>query len=463
MKKVLLFAASIFALAACNKTADQPETATYEITVEATVDGSLTKALAQSGKSLNAVWGAADVVTVYNASNQSIGTLKPQSSGSASATLKGTVTASGLSAGSTLTLLAPKSSWLYSGQDGTFASVSSKYAYSKATVSVTSVSGSSVQTSAASFAPQQAIVKFTLVDGSNAPVNAEELEISTASGKLVRSFNSSMQALTGTISIEPADETNVIWASLRNDSGAADTYTLKATVGKKVYTAEKAGFKLENGSFYGITVKMAESVDDYTVAGAPASLFGTEWDATNTANDMVRQSDGTYVKVYNVKSVTDVAFKVVKNHDWGSAGVNNWPVDDISLTVGAGEFKVMFDPSTKKVTYTFVNPGVVTEVYTVAGAVKDGTTDVASFFGTAWDPTNTANDMVKQSDGTYAKSYSNVAAGTYMEFKVTVNHAWTKSYGYNGGSGNASHTMGKTGTLTIHFDPNTHYVTATED
>lgn len=453
MKKSLLFAASLLALAACNKTDNQPELATYELTVEATV-APATKGLSLSGSTLNAVWASSDKVIVYNGTSK-IGTLTPQSTGSATASLKGTITASGISTGTQLTLLTPRENWLYSGQKGELAKIAANNAYAQAKVTVTSVSGSNVSTGKAAFENQQAIVKFSLQDAGGSPIVPDELEIEAASNKLVRSFNASMAPLYGSLSIVPEDDISDIWVALRNENGSADTYTLTATAGKKVYKATKSGVLFQNGHFYGGVVKMEEESHTYTVAGAPASIFGTAWDATNTANDMVKQSDGTYLKVYNVTAVTDIAFKVVMDHDWGSAGVNNWPLDDVSFTAGIGEMKIMFDPSEKKVTYTCVDPGVVTETYTVCG-------NNADVFGTAWDEKNTANDMVKQSDGTYAKSYT-VAAGLALEFKVAVNHAWTKSYGYNGGSGNASFTTTKAGTLTIHFNPTNHYVTATED
>ena len=458
MKKIFLLSAAFLGLAAissCNKEENEPGLVTYEISVEATTDAAATRALALSGRTLNAVWASADVVTVYKG-NTSIGTLKPQTTGSASTTLKGTVTASGLSAGTQLRLLTPKASWLYTGQNGTFSSVSSKYSFASATVAVTSVSGSDVVTAPASFENQQAIVKFTLTDSAGKPVYPETLRIEAAGGKLVKSVGNDLSVMTGYLEVETDDDFNELYVALRNDLGTADTYTLTATVGKTKYIATKSGVLFENGKYYAGTVKMAEEAVYYTVAGAPADLFGTEWDATNTANDMVKQADGTYLKTYNVTKQLDIAFKVLKNHDWGTAGVNNWPEDDISITADPGPLKITFDPETKKVSYTYTVPSVITETYTVAG-------DPASVFGTAWDPSNTANDMVKQADGNYAKSYSNVPAGTELQFKVAVNHAWTKSYGYMGGSGNVSHTMSKTGTLTIHFNTTTHYVTATED
>ena len=467
MKKALFIASALLALvsfASCEKNAREFDT--YTLTVEASRDASLSKALSLSGNTLNVVWASTDQVIVYNSSNTKIGTLTPQSTGSANAVLKGSIIASGISAGTKLRLVTPRENWLYEGQEGDFASVSKKFCYASAEVTVSSVNGSNVQTSAASFANQQAIVKFTLIDSKGAPINPDELTITTASNSLVRSFNAKMEPLKGDILVIPSDDTNELYIALRNESKAADTYNLTATAGKFTYKATKSGVNFQNGKYYAGTVKMAMQEDTYTVAGAPAAFFGTEWDATNTKNDMTRQADGTFLKVYNVTAVTDVSFKVAKNHTWGAAGVNNWPTDDISLTLGVGEFKVMFDPETKKVTYKYVDPGTVTRIYTVAGAANGETAGGKDdpVFGKTWAPDYAANDMTKQTNGTYTwTSASTVPAGTKVQFKVAVNHAWTTSYGYNGGSGNASYEMKANKKLTITFDEKTHYVTASEN
>ena len=63
--------------------------------------------------------------------------------------------------------------------------------------------------------------------------------------------------------------------------------------------------------------------------------------------------------------------------------------------------------------------------YTVAGA---NSSDAASIFGTAWDTTNTANDMTyDEATGAYTKVYTNVPAGTY-KFKCAQDHAWNVAY-----------------------------------
>ena len=71
--------------------------------------------------------------------------------------------------------------------------------------------------------------------------------------------------------------------------------------------------------------------DAYTVAGTPAALFGTEWDPSETANDMTL-SEGLYVweKKNVVLTAGTVEFKVVQNHDWAN---QSWPATNQKETI----------------------------------------------------------------------------------------------------------------------------------
>lgn len=443
------------AVASCNSAPEQPEQVTYTLSVE--VPDGATKALSLDGKTLNAVWASTDVVTVYNSSNTSIGTLKPQSSGSASTVLKGDVTGS-LSAGASLRLLTPKSSWLYSNQDGTFSTVSSKYSFATATISVSSVSGSKVTTTPATFEHQQALVKFTLVDDSTTPVpiKPDELTISSTSGKIVRSVSDALSTLTGSLTVVPKDDTNVLYVAIRNDSGATDTYSLTATVGKNTYTATKSGVTFQKGKYYDVTVRMKEVSETFTVVGGPADVFGSYWNPADSNNDMVKQADGTYKsKTYNItKDPTSIGFKIVKDHDYAAG---EWPSSDYTLTAGVGPFYIVFDPVNETITPTYTKSTAAT-IYTVAGTP-------ASVFGKEWNETYEANDMSLQSDGTYAKTYNNVPGGTELHFKIVVNHAWSTNYGASNSDlsgdsdGNCVYTKSSAGNVTIKFNPSTKRIT----
>ena len=71
----------------------------------------------------------------------------------------------------------------------------------------------------------------------------------------------------------------------------------------------------------------------YTVAGAPSSLFGTEWDPANESNNMVKGADGKYTWKYEgyvASGATEVAFKVVQDHAWTYA----WPSSNYETLIG---------------------------------------------------------------------------------------------------------------------------------
>ena len=76
----------------------------------------------------------------------------------------------------------------------------------------------------------------------------------------------------------------------------------------------------------------------YTVAGCImvngvetlTTVFGTSWDAANTANDMLYDSvSKTYTKVYEKVPAGTYAFKCTEDHAWGNA----YPSSNYSLTV----------------------------------------------------------------------------------------------------------------------------------
>ena len=99
-------------------------------------------------------------------------------------------------------------------------------------------------------------------------------------------------------------------------------------------------------------------IEDYTVAGTPASVFGTEWDPSNADNDMVKQADGTYsLTKYGCQLAgNELAFKVVGNRDWGYA----WPNDNVVVEVeetGIYDVTFTFNPDGNQVGYSYVKSG----------------------------------------------------------------------------------------------------------
>ena len=99
-------------------------------------------------------------------------------------------------------------------------------------------------------------------------------------------------------------------------------------------------------------------IETYTVAGAPAAIFGTEWDPTIVENDMTEQADGTFALTkYNCQLAgSELEFKVTGNHSWDNA----WPDNNVVVSVEeAGLYDVTFiiNPENKDVTYNVVKSG----------------------------------------------------------------------------------------------------------
>ena len=158
---------------------------TFTMTVTATKDAP-TKALAINGSGLSATWTQGDKVDVYKGVNK-IGELTASdlSNDGTSAKLSGTLdVAPSVNDVLTLEYLSPR----YATQDGTLTgsatSIDKVCDYATATVTVKNISDGdiTIKEPTASFANQQAIVKFLLTNCS-----ASSLTISAGSNKLVKS------------------------------------------------------------------------------------------------------------------------------------------------------------------------------------------------------------------------------------------------------------------------------------
>ena len=204
-----------------------------------------------------------------------------------------------------------------------------------------------------------------------------------------------------------------------------------------------------------------QAQDTWTVAGAKAML-GTNWDPTDTNNDMT-STDGTnftLVKTGVMLAAGDYDYKVLKNHAWDeSYGVGG---ENAKLTVDAdGEYTITFTFSTATTevgatavkTGDYVAPVVGDQTWTVAG--------VEPLCGSNWNPADESNDMTS-TDGvnyTLVKEGCQFEKGVSYGFKVVADHAWGEEYP----SDNYDLTVTENGiyTVTITFNKDTKEVNAT--
>ncbi len=206
------------------------------------------RVLGLDGTTVNASWAVGEEVTVYNVTKNAAvsGVLTAQSSGSRT-TLSGDLT--GIIEPSdilTLKFLSPD----YIGQDGTLEYISAHCDYAEASVTVASVSGGNITTTAdAVFENKQAIVKFTLIskaDGTTL-LNPTTFTINDGTNDIVTLTD--IPAATYT-----ANGNGVLFVSI---PGFADkTIKLSAKVGSKGYVCEKSNVTFANGNYYPIAVKV---------------------------------------------------------------------------------------------------------------------------------------------------------------------------------------------------------------
>ena len=233
---------------------------------------------------------------------------------------------------------------------------------------------------------------------------------------------------------------------------------------------QTADLEFVNRETYDLTELMTPPVvedDVYTITGAvsdapiagmgseEASFFGTAWDATVTANDLVKGEDGKYTKTFEnvyLQASHFVMYRVVKNRTENIGSVGKVVV----VSDGLQNVTFTFNPEDNSVTCDIQSAVVAEPVYTLVGGVnttEGGQEDV--LFGTTWEPTLEANDMEKGADGIYTKSFEKVALsyGDQILYKVAKNHAWSETWGF--GTENADYSIQDDGeyNITFKFNP----------
>ena len=235
-------------------------TSAYTLKVKAE-KGTATKALTDEGVTLKASWAAGDDVEVYNVGGDHLGTLVPAVSSTSSTTLSGNLTTAP-AMDEVLTLKFRSNN--YATQQGTLEYIAANCDYATAEVTVTAVSGNSIETTPAHFVSQQAIVKFTLRDsGDTADLNVGELLVNDGT-------------TTYTITPDPPATPSVLYVAIEGFS--EQTVTMTANTGSAYYDRTKADVTFENGKFYRVkalmTPRVLKSISISGLDPAPSYYFG---------------------------------------------------------------------------------------------------------------------------------------------------------------------------------------------
>ena len=297
---------------------------------------SQTRALTQSGSTLNASWATTDRVYVQKGGTWATGSLQPQTAG-ATATLKGSLTGVTIAVDDVLTLQFPKSGTPdYSGQKGTLEDIAANYDYATATATVWAVSANGmVAADAATFTNQQAILKFSLMNSGGTAISASALSVQ----------------VDGTpYAVVPASAASEIYVAVPGFS--SKKVELFAKVGNNWYSYEKTGITFANGQYYTIAVKMSQT-------GTLPGKFSVGESST------VRFSQGNLQATYN-GSAWSWAFAANQYDYIGNATANTAITGD--GTVSTNGTVDLFGWSTSSTTYGIHNS---TNYSTYSGDFRD--------------------------------------------------------------------------------------------
>ena len=241
MKARLCFLPALLILAAACQKEEKTVTPTvphFTLTLNASKVSDETKALdlTNEGATLDAYWTSTEKVQVIK-DGALMGTLDvtpDEGEKPVTAMLGGSIAPTNLSVGQKLLLMLPRSSWDYTGQDGTLGTLSSTYDYATATVTVAGIEAGAVTTTGgANFENQQSVYRFGFKAG-DVYFDPKSFVVNAAGGKLVQrmsfagtDWTPAYGGVEVTAPISPAD--HYYYVSLRNESTAEETYSFVVT------------------------------------------------------------------------------------------------------------------------------------------------------------------------------------------------------------------------------------------
>lgn len=211
--------------------------------------------LTDGNQTLNAFWKSGEKVYVFASGLEtSIGTLTaatPNNTDNIKATLSGSIDATGLVKGQTLTLLFPRATWSYDNQGGTLSSIESNFDYARTQVTIESIESEQITTTkSTTFENQQSIYRFGFLYGDNT-IRTKTLLLTSNQNKLAKTVNAITGAntyfasgvpmtieLSTALTEQEAIDHALIYVAIRNDNKlAADTFSFT------IYDADGATYK----------------------------------------------------------------------------------------------------------------------------------------------------------------------------------------------------------------------------
>ncbi len=100
-----------------------------------------------------------------------------------------------------------------------------------------------------------------------------------------------------------------------------------------------------DGSKISFNLPNMPTTTTWTIVGNSATLFGQEWDVTNSNNDLIEGENGIWTKVYtNVTlSAGEIQYKIVKNHNYSAGEYPEGYENNAKLNIPAnGNYDITF-------------------------------------------------------------------------------------------------------------------------
>ena len=253
-----------------------------------------------SGTRYALVWDKGDDVMIYKGDTH-VGTLSPSVTGQETTTLTGTLTGA-IEVGDNLSLYFPSRDMDFSGQDGSIATLSSKYMYQQSTTTVTAAkeAGATLSMSVSKLTYPETFVRFTLTDVETGErIHPEKFQFFAASGKLVKTrtisgittYFTDSDPLTVTTSETNGEYPGEIYVGILNDNGKNDTYRFLVWAGDNVYAGPtKAMTAISNNGALGNLVRSVQKT-------TPMSALTVEPIATRTYTGSAIVPDASEVVV----------------------------------------------------------------------------------------------------------------------------------------------------------------------
>lgn len=171
-------------------------------------------------------------------------------------------------------------------------------------------------------------------------------------------------------------------------------------------------------------------VSTYIVAGTE-NLCGSNWDGSDTNNEMLQNSDGTYSKTYeNVDAIGEVQVKVVEHQDGVEDAIwHGYPGDyNVAKIVSSPcDVTVTYNPETGEITLT--GAGVEDKKFEVDAMRAVGNGDGTWLNGANWAVDDDANKMEEIADNVYQIKYEDVEEFDTYQVKFAANGSWNDNWG----------------------------------